>query len=249
MNKSVYIIFAMKRSGHHAFANWLCRQHNNIVHVDNAADRWENKELKSVWNRQSTYGDGSKAIVYSIEDFDIKDWSKYKMYDFPVLKNADNIYPIILLRDFKNWIASCLKRREATGDARDVYEMLNSPGYNDRKDFKPSRIELFKQQLEECVSPSIIKNLIPVKYNEWVCSKDYRKDIAKKLNINFTDEGILEVAKAGGGSTFDGYNYQHKANQMNVLERWKVFKDDEENSALLEQHKEVLKKSNEFFNI
>jgi hypothetical protein len=245
---NIYVILAMKRSGHHAFVNWLCKQHGNIIHIENTAKGWEDEKLESVWNRDYLYGDGSTGTVYSIEDFDIEDWNKYKIYDFPIFKRATNVYPIVFLRDFKNWVASCLKRRETSGDSRDVYEMLDSPGYNDRRELKPSRINLFERQLQECISPSI-NGLISVKYDEWFASKKYREKIANQLDIKFTDEGLLEVPVAGGGSTFDGMNYDKSADKMEVLNRWKFFEKDPEMLSILDEHKTLKRLSDEYFNL
>ncbi len=67
---------------------------------------------------------------------------------------------------------------------------------------------------------------IPVNYNLWFQSADYRKQLSKRLDLKFTDAGINTVPKAGDGSSFDLIRYDGRASQMKVIERWINFADD-----------------------
>jgi hypothetical protein len=64
-------------------------------------------------------------------------------------------------------------------------------------------------------------NVVWVKFNDWVISKDYRKTCASKLGIIFTDAGRECVSKYGGGSSFDGIEYDNQGSKMKVCERHK----------------------------
>jgi hypothetical protein len=247
--KNVYVILAMKRSGHHAFINWLCKQHGNVTNEQNSILGWERQEMMSAWNRRKVYGSG-KDTVFNIEDFDMDDWANYSIGLFPCIAEADNIYPIVLLRDFRNWLASCLKRRTELGDRGDVYRLLDDYGYNDRKDYKPGRISLYQKQLYVGIHlyKQAVPNLITISYNDWFLHKEYRKKIAERLNILFTDKGFLEVLPHGGGSTFDGTSFDGRADQMKVLERWKEFEDDREMKSLLRKWHKLDNISEIYFN-
>jgi hypothetical protein len=90
------------------------------------------------------------------------------------------------------------------------------------------------------------KNTIVVNYNQWFSDIEYRKKISKKLSLSFTDSGFLEVPHHGGGSSFDGSNFNMKAADMDVLNRWRAFKDDKRYKAILE-NKELAKLSDKIF--
>ena len=78
------------------------------------------------------------------------------------------------------------------------------------------------------MSASVPNNMF-VSYNDWVQSKEYRRDLANRLELPFTDEGRQKVARWGPttwGDSFDGLKYDGKATDMKVMERWKKFKND-----------------------
>ncbi|CAN2045895.1 hypothetical protein GMMP13_220018 [Candidatus Magnetomoraceae bacterium gMMP-13] len=67
-----------------------------------------------------------------------------------------------------------------------------------------------------------------VNYNQWCIDRSYREKLAKKLELEFSDEGFEEVSKIGFGSSFDGTRYQNKASNMKVFERWKNMINNDE---------------------
>jgi len=86
---------------------------------------------------------------------------------------------------------------------------------------------------------------IYVSYNHWFADRAYRKQIIEDLDLDFTDAGINLVSKHGGGSSFDRRKYNKKAQQMNVLDRWKAFQDDRFYRGLFDQ--EILEMSQDLF--
>src|SRR5690606_16318203 len=74
---------------------------------------------------------------------------------------------------------------------------------------------------------------IALSYNRWVTDRDYRRQIAGELGLQFTDAGFEEVSATGGGSSFDGVKYNGRASGMKVLERWKVHAGNREYLAQL----------------
>lgn len=242
-----YLIFAMKRSGHHALINWIAQQSNNtVIHKNNCIHGWENKEFKPMVKRKQVFDKNTKSIDYivNIEDFDITDFKKYDFKSFNFVKNSK---VIIFVRDPYNWIASCYKRKWEKGDYRDVYFGLNRYYINDRKEKKPSRIILWKRQIMECLGYSqyINTHYIDINYNMWFSNKKYRKQIAEKLELNFTDKGINDVVNFGKGSSFDGIG--KNAKDMQVFDRWKQFKNDSEYRSFFDY--DLIKLARKYFNL
>ena len=67
---------------------------------------------------------------------------------------------------------------------------------------------------------------VMIGFNQWFADSDYRKAKAEELGLDHCDRGVDEVSSDGGGSSFEGRDYQDRARQMKVLERWQVFADD-----------------------
>ena len=63
-------------------------------------------------------------------------------------------------------------------------------------------------------------NKICINYNQWFFDIEYRQKIAKKLQMEFSDAGIDIVLGLGGGSSFDGKQFDGQATSMNVLNRY-----------------------------
>ncbi len=69
------------------------------------------------------------------------------------------------------------------------------------------------------------ENAIVVNFSLWVISKTYRADLAAQLGLDFTDEGLNEVSCRG--SSFDGFQYSGRAQEMKVLERYEQMMADD----------------------
>ncbi|MBC8123313.1 MAG: hypothetical protein H7Y22_15935 [Gemmatimonadaceae bacterium] len=116
---------------------------------------------------------------------------------------------ILLLRDPFNWAASFMQKSQSPGDS-----------------------EIWADQWQEYADEfvgktSYLPNALKVNYNRWFLDKKYRQSISAQLGLNFTDAGLEVVTQHAGGSSFDQAQYNQRAQQMQVMERWKHFKDDE----------------------
>lgn len=76
--------------------------------------------------------------------------------------------------------------------------------------------------------------LVPVSYNRWATSRDYRRALAERLGLPFSDAGVERVADCHGGSSFDGLAYDGRASTMPVLDRWRAYADDARYRALFD---------------
>jgi hypothetical protein len=89
-------------------------------------------------------------------------------------------------------------------------------------------------------------NKLTISFNRWFVDPQYRADLARRLGVKFTDEGTRVVTPYGGGSSFDGVRYDGRAEQMSVLERWKVVQNDPR-FRMAFQDEELLELSQEIF--
>jgi hypothetical protein len=73
-------------------------------------------------------------------------------------------------------------------------------------------------------------NVVFINYNLWAVNYHYRQSLIenhfKSCGFKFTDKGKDEIAVRGGGSSFDGHNAGTDASNMDVLNRWKYFKNN-----------------------
>lgn len=237
----LFLVLAMKRSGHHAFIQWLASGLDSAKHINNAVDGWEERKWQCPRHSggEISYFGGAqkktKNLIISIEDFDIEDWGRFGFERFDTYRNAKSVTSIVFVRDFLNWTASCMKRRESQ-EGRDVYEALSSPYINDRKEQKSSRIELWARQVQEFNSQKRIPNSVAVSYARWLRSKEYRGTLGIRLGIQPSESSLSEVARFGGGSSFDGVSHDGSAGSMDVLNRYQRFLEDAEFQELLKKN-------------
>ena len=234
----------MKRSGHHAFMNWLCEQNGNIKFINNAIEGWKDKEYRQPAHsggKTVVYGNGTDLCV-NVEDFDIADYQRYGMDKFNIHQNS-SVKEIVFVRDFKNWLSSCLKRREYKYPHNDVYTSLDQQFKNDRKEVKPSRIKLYERQL--ALFESNPQNFILVSYDKWLNDIDYRKEVAEKLELNFTDKGKDKMSSYGKGSSFTQMNVQD-VSKLDTSNRYKLFEGDPEYQKLMDKYSRLNQKSERY---
>ena len=150
------------------------------------------------------------CLIYSYEDYSLKQiFSKRfeKKHDLYLGKTLKR-YDLLIIRDPFNFLASRLKNNFL-------------PVKSKRKSVIDLWIEYAREYLGE--TNYLKHHKICVNYNFWVKNRDYRHDLAQKLNIKFTDVGIDKVLSHGGGSSFDGKSLDGKATTMDITSRWKYF--------------------------
>ena len=107
------MIFAMKRSGHHAIAFWIAQNFKfssfyNDIGFKNG--KFHYRHPKSQEAKPMKFGidkTSDKIDIYNAEDFDVRYLNEFK--NEPLFKTYDKVYFIIIGRDPYNWIASCYK--------------------------------------------------------------------------------------------------------------------------------------------
>lgn len=154
-------------------------------------------------------------LMYSFEDITADD-PRLKLFD----ENHDEYVGVsqkkidlLVLRDPWNLFASMLKRGIFKRDEKDKIKYTN----------------LFKNYAREFINSSHNRNvnLVCANYNQWFADADYRVELAKKLGFTVSKKPYEKISNRGGGSSFDRLEYNSEASSMKVLERWKIFQDDE----------------------
>lgn len=221
----VLFIYTMSRSGHHAIINWIqCQFKGKSIHYNHCFKGWGSKKLIPMHGaggaREIVMPGKGSLKIYSIEDLDPFDYQKHDFDSFPELRDSEVTY-MWIIRDPYNWLASSLSKNGP--GAKPDKHMTNELGYTG------TRIELYMKQIQEFKGETthIPHEIMDVSYNDWVISKLYRRDLAKTLDLPFTDAGLNEVSKFGGGSTFDGMGFQGRAQQMKVINRWETWSDSQ----------------------
>jgi len=238
-----YRIFGIRRSGNHAIINWLrYKSYGSLIHFNDC--HIQNNHT----NDRNIFFYNNKKHIFSIirlnnnkrKNIKLDNLIKKKEHtDFCIIsyenkyvnsKFNDNVYSdfkkdIIILRDPYNLLASILKHPKLH---------LNI------KEFQ----ELWMHYAEKFIETN---NFIKINYNNWFTNNKYRNDISKKLNLNTNDEGKNIVSHHGSGSSFDKQNFNQKAQQMDVLNRWRVFQKDKVFLSYL--NKDIINLSQKLFKI
>lgn len=211
-------IFGIRRSGMHAIVSWLFGHFklNEISYINNS-----NLSLRKSLRPTDLYvTENTKYFITTIEHelpskiidcvsnidslFNVA--RDEAAEEFKCDKFSKYQYNIILLRDYRNNLASGLKNWGAR--------------YLKQGDFA----KLWLEYAKEIVSSEGINNKVPVIFDRWFVDKEYRAEISNKLNIEFKDDGINDVCRYG--SSFDSTTFDGKAQEMDVLGRWKEYKEE-----------------------
>ncbi|WP_293124224.1 hypothetical protein [Okeania sp. SIO1I7] len=176
-------------------------------------------------------------MIYSYEYFSLEQIASDKFernHDLYLGKSATR-YDLLIIRDPFNLFASRLKISSKAAH----FLSVNSPN----KTMIDLWIDYAKEYLGE--TNYLKHNKVCVNYNQWFTDVEYRRNIADKLQMEFSDVGINKVAGQGGGSSFEGKEFDGKATSMDVLNRWKKVADNPQYKQFFNQ--EILKYSERIF--
>ncbi len=210
---SVYLLHGMKRSGNHAFVLWLRPQLgamfvNNAIHVGPILrgskslskpmpfDAWKaGREELQDWR-------GGNLIV-GLED--------HEPSVSPILGDDVPTRTLLLLRHPEQLFSSRL--RHAWHVEMPAFPRENNAVMQRMVAVWKMHARCFLGQGDAC------PGRVAVSYDAWVADRDYRAAICGALGIGFDDGAFGKVSPYGGGSSFDGMDYQGRGQQMNVLDR------------------------------
>ena len=245
----------MARSGIHAIVNWMTAQIDGRYCFLNCVGLKENPfEAARPLSSGRPYVANYEAFDLAREregDFSLKDHLLYSYEDCFLgmvvsdtfesnhdawLGVSERRVDVLVLRDPFNLFAS---RKKAEFVNPDVTERPVISWSTARR--------MWKQYAREFIRGRryLPHERVLIRYNDWATDPAYRRRIARALGVDFTDAGLESVPECAGGSSFDGTAYDGEAEQMETLQRWKHFRDDEQYRALFDE--EMLRFSEEIF--
>lgn len=237
--KNLLIIVSMRRSGQHAVLHFLYRTFPPPKAFFN--NRKAHRETFSSNKKDISEGDVSgdlELFMVNYEDHLVTEEISsprrlIQDHDVHVGRALDTRY-MLCLRDPFNLFSSRLNH----GDQRRIRKQILE---------QPERaIALWKNHAYELTGRTkILPNLITVKFNEWLVSEDYRRELALRAGRAYQPEDWNLVTREGGGSTFDKRRIE-QADRMKLLERWKESRHEPAYRRLFED-RELVDLSHEIF--
>jgi hypothetical protein len=237
------VLFGLKRSGNAAIINFFhhlgdeqeyLHDHNTNLSITPKVRHWQRKNI-------GLY----RKYLNTVEQMDLRNapekfvkYSKMKS-EFSLKSKCDNFSEkqknLILLRSPHNNLASLFESRLRA-----------------RKQWIENFRFYWKQYAREClfITNYLGDSKIVVLFDEWFQSEDYRRRISSLLDMDYTERtevGINYVIRMG--SSFDGKEYYGRAQEMKVLDRWKVYKDNSSYREVLLGDEDMIEKTKEIFNI
>ncbi|KIN67147.1 hypothetical protein [Sulfitobacter donghicola] len=232
-------VFGMRRSGNHAIIDWLMRNapdaatggvfYNNcrfakpplrafgsldVYGADHAVQPHGKDETPA--QRIATAG-ASPMVVVSYED----------RMPQPVgapqkasegFETSDFSRQVVIYRSFLNWSASMLAKLKRN----DGY------GATDRMRIMAMSLNGYINGLDRIAEA---KDVLPICYDDWMTSQDYRADILTQLGLPHRDLSRGTVKRYGGGSSFQSKGTA--AQDLATTDRDAIMADDPEYKILL----------------
>ena len=234
INQKEICIVGMRRSGNHAVLNWIRAQQpgevcllNNVAagtnpyryKSDNLLRYHQEHRRQAEIYRQQASGDLIKrdCLIYSYEDWSLEQITAPRFErdrDLYIGKSAKR-FDLLILRDPFNLFASRLKQNFVATKSKQL-----------------PMVEMWLEYAKEFVNESrhLKRRRVCVNYNRWFADVGYRRELAARLEIPFSDAGLETVSAFGGGSSFDGTGEGSgagkQAKTLDVTNRWRKFADD-----------------------
>ena len=237
-NKVEIRIIGMQRSGNHPIIDWIASMLPdkscvlNFVNGPNPLEHHIKKEdiligltLNEILTANKEY------LVYNYEDETISEIFN-KNRNENIIGTSDKKFDVLILRDPYNLFASRIKRGSVKLGHKTTEQQLI---------LRKLWIECANEALNK--TNNLTQNKTVILFNKWFVDEDYRKELAEKFGLKYNDKTLNTVSKVGAGSSFNGFNYQNRAKDMKVLERYKELNNEGTYSELLiPEIKELSKK-------
>lgn len=238
-------IIGLRRSGIHAQIRWFAGHFNKSLFInDSSKALYSSYPVKKIF--KDTKGDGkvcnknesADAIILGHEEISPGGFvNKFKCNKFQTaLSNLSvkKIINVMMLRDPYNHFAS---RTTLSKMVKPAYADLYRP-YMDEFDGKTTFLK-----------DAFGNNFLIVLYNKWFLDAEYRKEISEYFGIPHSDSGLNFMMPYGGGSSFDRMKSSTSAQSMDVLNRWKKLRENEEYMQFFKDNPDIDKFSRRVFGI
>jgi len=207
----------MARCGNHGVIHWLQRSFENSLFINNT----QGKEIR-VADQGRIDNNTPSTVIISLEVEDL-----IRNLEKPLLSwEARN--RVFLLRDPFNTYASKRKYSENQDKRGVIFNYYGKRLYIFTRNWKDHAKEYLgiTNHLGD-------KNVIS--FNKWFEDAAYREGLLREMgaDIYTTDINKMIPNRKIPGSSFDDKKYKNSATQMDVLNRWKYYADDEEFKTML----------------
>jgi hypothetical protein len=242
-NRTELCVAALQRSGHHAIINWIISNSaDSVCFLNNCRPR-ENPFLMCT-EAQRIELRPRNVLIYNYEDWQLSEAFPPEFLNDRAEwfgRSGKSVYVLVLRDPFNNFAS---KYRWA----------INGTWWIPQMEWVTRDLpRLWKSYAKEFLG---LTNLMPapkvfVNYNHWFTDENYRCEMADRLGLISADQGLTEVAKWGPntwGDSFDNLNFDGRANEMKVLERWRYFVDDPVFKSLF-RDSELLSLSDQIFGV
>jgi hypothetical protein len=234
-------IFGINRSGIHAFAYWLVG-HFSRREVLFVRKPTETARLAFAKPRRT------KVVMVTHENIHPK-YMRQVMRQSRKFSKAlpkDKIVTaFLILRDPYNHFASMLARPRYVfpyvDSMKEIDQYKTAASAAERKGKKmQNAIPLWKHYAKEWLRETDYLKCVPVSYNEWFVSLEYRQSLSESCGLEFSDSRLNYIPRPGGGSSFE--KKKKRGQNLDVLNRWQVFKDKEWFDQLFDEEIQELSK-------
>lgn len=211
-----FLLFSMRRGGQHGVINWICSQLRPSIHFNDCS--LADGNLISMAPYKYIENDKKRIQMHPLEIID--------PYDFTMwLFNFEDQWIAETLEQFLDWSLYLFDFESITSIVvvRDPYNLFASRSKDERiKLIGDEAKTLYKSHMDIVMNSS---DFVAINFNMWFKEEEYRREVALRLNIPFTDDGLNDIIWPGE-STFDGAGYDGKAQEMKILTRWKQLGDE-----------------------
>ncbi|MGB3691799.1 MAG: hypothetical protein WA865_14620 [Spirulinaceae cyanobacterium] len=223
INQKEIRVVGIRRTGNHAIIGWIRSQHPEYAFHINHPPAGQNPyqflytHFKTPELYQEAIGKFSQKslLIISYEDQELEKIysAKFEKFHDTYVGVSASQFDVLLLRDPFNLVASRIKSNKSSITDGSAIEA----------------IELWKSYAREFVGETAFlkHNKLCINFNKWHYNAQYREEIAKSLELEFTDAGRERVRDYGGGSSFDGRKLDGQASQLDILNRWQLFADED----------------------
>lgn len=220
-NRNEICVAALQRSGHHAIINWIVANSAGPACFLNDCRPKLNPFLTCAEDEGIELA-AKNLLIYNYEDRELGELFTLEFMDNRTRwfgKSERSIHVLVMRDPFNNFASKyrwAVNGTKWTPETEWITRAL--PG-------------LWKSYAKEFVG---LTNFMPapkvfLNYNRWFTDDKYRDEMASRLELVSTDQGLSEVAKWGPntwGDSFDNMDFDGRALEMKVLERWRCFADD-----------------------
>lgn len=210
----------MSRSGNHAIINWLLSlfPRGEVAFMNNVGSK------KNAWkvsiglpNVPKYTGEGSpKVVAYSFENKTIE--TAWRRVPRASVRPKKKFYLCVVLRDPFNLFASRIALRDRHNAGAERWQNTSVIWKNHALSFLGHLgVSLDGMDAEG--------HYLPISYNSWFSDEEYRRAIADRFNVQYSERALSRVPPQGNGSSFDSRVFDGNANEMAVFDRWRGFID------------------------